>query len=193
MKNPTTPKMITVQINTLCSRICNNSIPVFLPVQPTSESKPNDCFPNVDNYICKHGGTRILGWTIWQRANVLIEAEAHAVWESPEGKRIDITPHSHGENEILFLVDQHMKYAGDCIPNVRMALSNSPLVAEFISLFNERDKLAAETPGDTYSIPKDKMLRMLELECILTSKAGRNEPCPCGSGMKYKRCCGQYD
>ncbi|MDE0191902.1 MAG: SEC-C metal-binding domain-containing protein, partial [Gammaproteobacteria bacterium] len=22
-------------------------------------------------------------------------------------------------------------------------------------------------------------------------KIGRNEPCPCGSGKKYKRCCGQ--
>jgi uncharacterized protein len=22
------------------------------------------------------------------------------------------------------------------------------------------------------------------------SKAGRNNPCPCGSGKKYKRCCG---
>jgi hypothetical protein len=22
------------------------------------------------------------------------------------------------------------------------------------------------------------------------SKVGRNEPCPCGSGRKYKRCCG---
>lgn len=24
-----------------------------------------------------------------------------------------------------------------------------------------------------------------------TSKVGRNEPCPCGSGRKYKRCCGE--
>ena len=23
------------------------------------------------------------------------------------------------------------------------------------------------------------------------SKVGRNEPCPCGSGMKYKMCCGR--
>lgn len=23
----------------------------------------------------------------------------------------------------------------------------------------------------------------------MTSKVGRNEPCPCGSGKKYKRCC----
>jgi uncharacterized protein YecA (UPF0149 family) len=22
-------------------------------------------------------------------------------------------------------------------------------------------------------------------------KVGRNDPCPCGSGKKYKRCCGQ--
>jgi uncharacterized protein YecA (UPF0149 family) len=21
--------------------------------------------------------------------------------------------------------------------------------------------------------------------------AGRNKPCPCGSGLKYKRCCGR--
>jgi hypothetical protein len=25
----------------------------------------------------------------------------------------------------------------------------------------------------------------------LTPKVGRNEPCPCGSGAKYKRCCGR--
>lgn len=24
-------------------------------------------------------------------------------------------------------------------------------------------------------------------------KIGRNEPCPCGSGKKYKKCCGQYE
>ena len=23
------------------------------------------------------------------------------------------------------------------------------------------------------------------------SEIGRNEPCPCGSGKKYKKCCGQ--
>lgn len=25
------------------------------------------------------------------------------------------------------------------------------------------------------------------------TKVGRNEPCPCGSGKKYKKCCGKYD
>jgi uncharacterized protein YecA (UPF0149 family) len=23
-----------------------------------------------------------------------------------------------------------------------------------------------------------------------TAKIGRNDPCPCGSGKKYKKCCG---
>jgi preprotein translocase subunit SecA len=25
------------------------------------------------------------------------------------------------------------------------------------------------------------------------TKVGRNDPCPCGSGKKYKKCCGQND
>lgn len=25
------------------------------------------------------------------------------------------------------------------------------------------------------------------------SKANRNDPCPCGSGVKYKKCCGKND
>jgi preprotein translocase subunit SecA len=26
---------------------------------------------------------------------------------------------------------------------------------------------------------------------VMTKKVGRNDPCPCGSGKKYKRCCGR--
>ncbi|MBQ6892711.1 MAG: SEC-C domain-containing protein [Clostridia bacterium] len=26
-----------------------------------------------------------------------------------------------------------------------------------------------------------------------TEKVGRNDPCPCGSGKKYKKCCGAGD
>jgi uncharacterized protein YecA (UPF0149 family) len=28
-------------------------------------------------------------------------------------------------------------------------------------------------------------------EPLLVGKVGRNEPCPCGSGKKFKKCCGQ--
>ena len=34
---------------------------------------------------------------------------------------------------------------------------------------------------------KDRALQPLRRK---TPKVGRNEPCPCGSGKKYKKCCG---
>jgi hypothetical protein len=87
----------------------------------------------------------IVGQTAAERANALIEAEAHAIWKSPTGEMFDITPHTNNETTILFLVDPKMTYAGNCIPNIRKALNSSPLVAEFITLFNERDRIAAGT------------------------------------------------
>jgi preprotein translocase subunit SecA len=32
--------------------------------------------------------------------------------------------------------------------------------------------------------------RFAEAEPRASAKIGRNDPCPCGSGRKYKRCCG---
>jgi len=36
----------------------------------------------------------------------------------------------------------------------------------------------------------DEVMPMLAAE-RRTARAGRNEPCPCGSGLKYKKCCGR--
>ncbi|WP_046058749.1 SEC-C metal-binding domain-containing protein, partial [Clostridium sp. IBUN13A] len=29
------------------------------------------------------------------------------------------------------------------------------------------------------------------LNLVVSNKVGRNDPCPCGSGKKYKKCCGK--
>jgi preprotein translocase subunit SecA len=29
------------------------------------------------------------------------------------------------------------------------------------------------------------------VEQLVSEKVGRNDPCPCGSGAKYKKCCGK--
>lgn len=36
----------------------------------------------------------------------LVEAEARAVWKSPEGQLFVIAPHDNGEGQILFLYDE---------------------------------------------------------------------------------------
>ncbi len=41
---------------------------------------------------------------------------------------------------------------------------------------------AARRQGDDAPLPA--------LETAAAAKGGRNDPCPCGSGKKYKRCCG---
>ncbi|MBR5501017.1 MAG: SEC-C domain-containing protein, partial [Clostridia bacterium] len=37
---------------------------------------------------------------------------------------------------------------------------------------------------DKQSAPQKSVVRQ-------TAKVGRNDPCPCGSGKKYKNCCGE--
>lgn len=51
----------------------------------------------------------------------------------------------------------------------------------------------------TIGLEKDKPEDITDLEILLNppktvvaeKKVGRNDPCPCGSGKKYKKCCGQ--
>lgn len=51
----------------------------------------------------------------------------------------------------------------------------------------------------TIELTPDKPEDITDLEILLNpvktevadKKAGRNEPCPCGSGKKYKKCCGK--
>ncbi|MEA3427753.1 MAG: PBPRA1643 family SWIM/SEC-C metal-binding motif protein [Thermodesulfobacteriota bacterium] len=51
----------------------------------------------------------------------------------------------------------------------------------------------------TIGLEPDKPEDITDLEILLNpqkpkiaeKKVGRNEPCPCGSGKKYKKCCGK--
>jgi len=49
----------------------------------------------------------------------------------------------------------------------------------------EVDKTKPENVGDL------ELLQNPVETITVEQKVGRNEPCPCGSGKKYKKCCGQ--
>ena len=38
--------------------------------------------------------------------------------------------------------------------------------------------------------PEDNQTKSIE-PLPINKKIGRNDPCPCGSGKKYKHCCGK--
>jgi preprotein translocase subunit SecA len=46
----------------------------------------------------------------------------------------------------------------------------------------ETQRAAAQAPQG------EQKVKQIKLE---TPKTGRNDPCPCGSGKKYKKCCGK--
>ena len=64
-------------------------------------------------------------------------------------------------------------------------------VKELESVFKENDWKY------TIELEPDKPENIADLEILLNpvktkiaeKKVGRNEPCPCGSGKKYKKCC----
>jgi SWIM/SEC-C metal-binding protein len=64
-------------------------------------------------------------------------------------------------------------------------------VKELESIFDENGwKYAIELkPDEPEDITALEILLNPQKTKIAEKKVGRNEPCPCGSGRKYKKCC----
>lgn len=187
----TTPRSIDEEVLQLCKEIANIGGLQYVDVIPEQYSTFNNCFPNVKKTVEKRGGIQIYGWSIWKWTNIFIEAEAHSVWKSPEGILTDVTPHIGGEDRILFLEDKNLKYNGTMIKSIRKPLTSSPLVKEYIELAIKKEDVIINTVGKTVSLTGDIVQKMFYIENIFKSKVGRNDLCPCQSGLKYKRCCGK--
>lgn len=83
------------------------------------------------------------------------------------------------EEEIVFENSQELeKFA-----NILVELKNNSRI------WNNK----AYTPTELFNISKNpnSQLKQKKQTPITTNKIGRNEPCPCNSGKKYKKCCGR--
>lgn len=69
--------------------------------------------------------------------------------------------------------------------------------AEFFSViseyFFERPKLLAKNHPELYELLEEIFNQDMDGRNLTETKAriGRNDPCPCGSGLKFKKCCGK--
>jgi hypothetical protein len=100
--NEKTPATITAAVRTLASDISHGSLS-FVTIKPFPASRLIFCYENVEAVVAEQGGERIFGWKIWECRH-WIKAVHHAVWKSPDGDLIDITPEP-GETQTLFLTD----------------------------------------------------------------------------------------
>ena len=57
----------------------------------------------------------------------------------------------------------------------------------------KREQLAKEQSASIENIGGDKPAKKKPVVKKAAEKVGRNDPCPCGSGKKYKKCCGAVD
>jgi preprotein translocase subunit SecA len=53
------------------------------------------------------------------------------------------------------------------------------------------ERLVFEGLRPAFAVSEPEKDEELESEAAQKAKVGRNDPCPCGSGKKYKKCCGQ--
>jgi len=187
---------------------------VKVRVSGDPEALKQDCYVNVRHRVEREGGRMQLGWAVWQHSHLYIEAEPHAVFDPGKGGPwIDCTPHELGDGsrcyEILFIPNDNASYDFDTtdVPdNIRVPLVDDPSVAEALRLFSERTALMNSVPGIDVPLPLDVKVKMETLKVRASmllagvmqpstplrskQKVGRNDPCPCGSGKKYKKCHG---
>ena len=171
----------------------------FLDVRAQGGATQLECFENVRLCILERGGTAAHGWLVWLWPNVLVEAEFHCVWQSPDGGFEDVTPRPDGDMKVLFVTDPPRAYAGVSVDNVRIPLRDDKLVRDFIRCFELRFEVLnrgerANQHG-LISVPEAEIQSILELaalaEAMLRQGLRDHSRCICGTGRKYKKCHGR--
>ncbi|WP_157489195.1 zinc chelation protein SecC [Lysobacter sp. Root916] len=122
----------------LCRDVEPGSSPTTIPCRPLHAENINDCFEIVSKHISQQGGSEVIGWAIWEWPSVMVEAEFHSVWKSPEGELICLAPRPIPFDEITFLPSAAARYEGRQVDNVRHPLSKDNDIVRFIFLAKQR-------------------------------------------------------
>lgn len=121
-----------------CAQTVQCEPPAPVRTQPMEGEAQRDCFLTVEKQVARLGGERVIGWAIWEVPGVFVEAEFHAVWRSPEGEMLDITPRPHPLSHIVFARDSNRKYQGLQIDNFRKPLVLDMDLLQLHGLYRQR-------------------------------------------------------
>jgi hypothetical protein len=147
-QTPRPPKIIKPYVRAFCRKVLGTSSPVepvFVRHRP-AYAEQNMCFPAVAARVAAQGGKMVFGWAIFERPKVLIEAIFHAVWQTPGGDLLDISPLPVLFESILFLPDARRVYQGVQIDSIRQPLTQDKDIDRLLFLF--REKFRMENAGN---------------------------------------------
>jgi len=100
----------------------------------------------------------------------------------------DYIAYGEGISELSSILDSH-----------HLICSNEKQLQEFIDLIMlAKNSMRlwennGYTPIELSGIMRERDKNIVKLPISLKQKIGRNDPCPCGSGKKYKKCCALFD
>jgi hypothetical protein len=139
----TVPPLSTLGLIKFCSNVSTSPPEAFLVrSKPRKDAIQSACFDNVRARIRYSGGVLVEGWAIWQFADLIFEAEHHAVWQKQNGDYLDVSPQFNNYLNILFLPCAGAKYDP---PNFRQNIiypqNSSADSVEFARLANRRNSI----------------------------------------------------
>jgi hypothetical protein len=130
---PTAPAQIN-DVVARFARIALKGVAQWIDVEPLAGSKETECFDNVDKAIGPNGGKAIMGWIVWEKPGMWLEAEHHAIWEQADRTWRDVTPTVNGETRVVFVPDDeavrtHPRFG---LQTRYMAISKDPLAVDAV-------------------------------------------------------------
>lgn len=139
----TTPVGITEPVAAFCADLSpSQPNPQYVSVEPIAGAETRNCFENVNLVVSSRGGDLVYGWLIFELPSIYLEAHHHAVWRTPEGKIIDVTPTEDGERRVLFLSDSTRPYVVGRQERRRMyALSQDEAVQDLVAALDQLGRL----------------------------------------------------
>ena len=84
---------------------------------------------------------------------------------------------------------QYLKFCAGGCPKERMSQKHNRLCLAYKTFFDHAHKDLKELARKWKA--EQESSRNLAAASSSTRKPARNDPCPCGSGLKYKKCCGR--
>ncbi|MBV1758511.1 MAG: SEC-C domain-containing protein [Dethiosulfatibacter sp.] len=129
----------------------------------------NDCWWNVQTFI----------WNFFGYSRDTIEAYKEVRDFMTFGDEISELGSILGRYNLFFRDEQQMQ---EFINLIMLAKNNT-------RIWDNK----GYTPSELYEIISKRDEDIIKFPVLQKKKVGRNEPCPCGSGKKYKKCCAIFE
>lgn len=126
-------------------------------------------------------------------------------WWNVRSFMLDAFGYSNGNSECYEEVRNYLMYGdgiselGPIMDRYNLIFSDEKQLQQFLDLIMHAKNNTriwennGYTPSELFEINRKREKNIVRCPTTQRPKIGRNDPCPCGSGKKYKKCCAVFD